>query len=398
MTSLETQIEEIVNAINTGNCLTALKQIDGLGERAPIELQYPRAIALAKLAQIDEAISVARRLTEARPNDPRAKGLLEELQNRGGNNCSGVEKRSAQALLESARELMRMGSNYKAKETLIEAKALREPVFGLDYTRAILFKGEGRLGDARECLNEELRFFPTNNEAELLLEEVRRLENASQPQFEDPEFSQLLSIIRPYSMLPVERLYRVFALAKQLCQSSIPGNFVECGVAGGGSSAMMAALMKRYRKTPGILFACDSYSGMPDPTADDTISGQEANSTGWGAGTCAAPEASVQEISAKLGCSEVVKPIKGYFENTLPAIKFEVGTIALLHADCDWYSSLLTIFDELYDQVTPGGVVILDDYGYWEGIKKAADEFFKKRGMTVAVQDLGGSAWFQKPY
>lgn len=392
MTSPQTEIINIINSINSGDAAGALARIEALG--APAELSYPKAIALAKLSRVNEALVVARRLVEQFPSDPRAAGLLEELSTK----IIELDKPSAAALLRKARTLMDCGQNYQAKELLIEAKALRQPVEGLDYTRALLFKGEGRLGDARECLNEELRFFPNNCAAASLLAEVRRLETTNRPQIDDPEFYELLTAIRPYSMLPEERLYRVFALARQVTQSPLSGNFVECGVAGGGSSAMMAALMKRYRKSPGLLFACDSFSGMPDPTEHDTVGGQAANATGWGAGTCAAPEDSVVEISSKLGCGALVRPIKGYFENTLPKIKAEVGKIALLHADCDWYSSLMTIFNELYDQVEPGGVIILDDYGYWEGIKKATDEFFAKRGIQATIQDLGGSAWFQKPY
>jgi tetratricopeptide (TPR) repeat protein len=394
MTSPQAEIINIINSINSGDPSGALAKIEAFGPSTPAELWYPKAIALAKLSRIDEAIRAARKMAEQLPSDPRALGLLEELQTR----VIELDKPSAAKMLSKARELMAAGQNYQAKEVLIEAKALRQPVEGLDYTRAVLFKGEGRLGDARECLNEELRFFPNNSAAAALLAEVRQLEATNRPQIDDPEFYELLNSIRPYSMLPEERLYRVFALARQVAQSPLSGNFVECGVAGGGSSAMMAALMRRYRKTPGTLFACDSFSGMPDPTEHDTVSGQAANDTGWGAGTCAAPDDSVREISAKLGCSSIVKPVKGYFENTLPPAKAEIGKIALLHADCDWYSSLMTIFNELYDQVEPGGVIILDDYGYWEGIKKATDEFFAKRGINPTVQDLGGSAWFQKPY
>lgn len=394
MTSPQTEITTIINSINNGDPAGALARIEAFGAAAPVDLSYPKAIALAKLSRVQEAIAVVREMAAKFPGDARALGLLEELNGK----ATQPTKPTAGALLQKARELMASGQNYQAKEILIQAKALREPVEGLDFTRAQLFKGEGRLGDARECLNEELRFFPKNTSAAALLQEVRALETTNRPQIEDPEFHELLNQIRAYSMLPEERLYRVFALARQVTQSPLSGSFVECGVAGGGSSAMMAALMKRYRKSPGVLFACDSFSGMPDPTEHDTVSGQAANATGWGAGTCAAPEDSVREVSTKLGCSGIVKPVKGYFENTLPTCKVEIGKIALLHADCDWYSSLMTIFNELYDQVEPGGVIILDDYGYWEGIKKATDEFFAKRNIKATVQDLGGSAWFQKPY
>ena len=311
------------------------------------------------------------------------------------------ETQMSQELLSNGLDALEGGDTGKAFALLIEAKKIRIPTRDLDYVRALCFIQMGRLGDAREALNEELRHFPDNGPARQLLQQVLDEDAKSkttQIQIdENPEFESLLNTIRPYSMLPKERLFWLFSFAKQVCQHNIQGNFVECGVAAGGSTAMLSALIKAHSSTARTVFAFDSFEGMPTPTAEDTLSGKPADDTGWGTGTCAAPESSLRDICTKLGTMEIVRPIKGYFENTLAPHKQEVGPIALLHADCDWFKSALTIFDTFYDSLVPGAVVQLDDYGYWDGMRKAMDEFQQRRNLSLDIHMLNGAAWFQKP-
>jgi O-methyltransferase len=72
---------------------------------------------------------------------------------------------------------------------------------------------------------------------------------------------------------------------------------------------------------------------------------------------------------------------KGWFKDTLPIAKHEVGPISILRLDGDWYDSVLVGLECLYDLVVPGGYILIDDYGFWEGAQKATDEFRAKRGI-----------------
>ena len=72
---------------------------------------------------------------------------------------------------------------------------------------------------------------------------------------------------------------------------------------------------------------------------------------------------------------------KGWFRDTLPVSKNEIGKIAILRLDGDWYESTKVCLDNLYDKVASGGYIIIDDYGHWEGAKKATDEFLAKKGI-----------------
>ncbi|OQX22471.1 MAG: hypothetical protein BWK80_30410 [Desulfobacteraceae bacterium IS3] len=82
----------------------------------------------------------------------------------------------------------------------------------------------------------------------------------------------------------------------------------------------------------------------------------------------------MREICAKLGVSDIVKPVKGYFENTLPIMRDKAGMVALLHMDGDWYESTKTILNHLCDHVVNDGFIQVDDYGYWQGCRKAVHE------------------------
>ena len=73
----------------------------------------------------------------------------------------------------------------------------------------------------------------------------------------------------------------------------------------------------------------------------------------------------------------------------LPKVKKEIGQIAILRLDADWYSSTMTILNELYDQVVSGGFVIFDDYGTWPGCRQAVHEFIEKRKLKVKFQYIG---------
>ena len=75
--------------------------------------------------------------------------------------------------------------------------------------------------------------------------------------------------------------------------------------------------------------------------------------------------------------------IKGWFEETFPTVKIE--KISLLHIDADWYESVKLCLEWFYDNVQPGGFVVLDDYGTWPGCKRAVDEFIIENGLKIKL-------------
>ena len=87
---------------------------------------------------------------------------------------------------------------------------------------------------------------------------------------------------------------------------------------------------------------------------------------------------------------------KGWFQNTLPEIKDKIGPIAILRLDSDWYESTKCCLDNLYDNVIQGGYIVIDDYGCWEGCKRAVDEFLEKRNMKINLIKIDNSGVYFK--
>lgn len=302
-------------------------------------------------------------------------------------------------LMEEARQALKIGDIDASFAYLIRAKRLRKPTRGLDLLRAELFLKMKRTSDAIVALKEELNFFPDNAEARSLFDRlITQMPELMEARIQDAEFQGLYRKIQPFTMVGEARLYSLFSLAKQICKKDIPGHFVECSVAAGGSSAMLATVIKHYSKRPRIHYAFDTFNGMPEPTEYDRHQGKMANLTGWGTGTCAAPESSLCNVSEALGVSYLIRIVKGCFERTLPAMKQEIGQISLLHMDADWYSSSKDVLNNLYDQIIPGGVIQVDDYGFWEGCRKAIDEFEQRRCVYFKKNIIDNTGiWFFKP-
>jgi Flp pilus assembly protein TadD len=376
-----------LNAYQDAEALSGFENAIALKPEMP-GLNYGKAVALARLGHPNQAVDSLHQLLAVIPSHKKARLLLKEL--RPG---------SVGELMQQAAQALSANNIEQAFNLLSQAKSLKQPTVGLDYLRATCFIRMNQPGAALQSLHEELRYFPDNTEAKNLLNQII----AQYPQFvsghiEDAEFQELLQVVRPYTMLSEARLYSLFHLAKLVCLENIPGNFVECGVAGGGSTALMAAVIKRYTKQPRWLYAFDSFDGMPSPTEQDKHNGVPAEATGWGTGTCAAPEFSVHEICSKLGVSHIVKTVKGYFQDTLPEMRDFVGMIALLHMDGDWYESTKTILNNLYDRVVNDGFIQVDDYGYWEGCRQAVHEFEASRQIEFDINQLDETGvWFSCP-
>ncbi|MCJ7522626.1 MAG: TylF/MycF family methyltransferase, partial [Dehalococcoidia bacterium] len=108
--------------------------------------------------------------------------------------------------------------------------------------------------------------------------------------------------------------------------------------------------------------------------------------------------AMVQAIFNQLDISESrFNIVKGWFRDTFPPV--QTGDIALLHIDADWYESVKLCLERFYDSVRPGGYIVIDDYGHWEGCRRATDEFLRERSIDVKLTRVDYTGrYFQKPW
>jgi O-methyltransferase len=201
---------------------------------------------------------------------------------------------------------------------------------------------------------------------------------------------RLVYRVRGYTAVFVPRLVALYKLSEEINRRSVPGDIVECGVYNGGSAAIMASLCERSPVNRNV-WLFDSFEGLPKPTDKD---GNEAPAyEGW----CHGDLSKVKKVLRKLRILESrVRIIKGWFQDTFPSI--QIRDIAILHIDADWYESVKLCLEKFYDSVQPGGYIVLDDYGDWEGCRIATDEFLKKRALDVKLIQVDYTGYyFQKP-
>ena len=192
----------------------------------------------------------------------------------------------------------------------------------------------------------------------------------------------------PHTWVSVPRLRALIDHAKAATATNTPGAFVECGVAEGGSALLLAKLRTRLDPTREI-WLFDTFEGLPPPTADDPDYDKAAK---W-IGLCRGELAQVQALLTRHG-EHNIRYVKGLHEVTMAAGPLP-QQIAVLHLDSDWYEPTLTCLKYLWPRVAPGGRVQFDDYGTWEGCRKAVHEFFGP-DLKVHKIDVGG-AWIEKP-
>ncbi len=171
------------------------------------------------------------------------------------------------------------------------------------------------------------------------------------------------------------------------------GSFVECGVARGGCTTLMAHLARGRRPVWGF----DSFEGMPPLTAEDEGSGEK-----WVGHRCSGPEG-LREAQATLRRFHAdrgpVTLVPGWFEDTLPDHVERLAPIAVLRLDNDWYQSTRFCLEQLYPAVAPGGVVLIDDYHTFTGCRKAVDEYREKHGIRapMVTTEADSEAWWTRP-
>lgn len=192
--------------------------------------------------------------------------------------------------------------------------------------------------------------------------------------------SSELKAISAFSMGSFLTLENLNDLALDVVKRGIQGDFVECGVFNGGSAAAAACAI---RSSDRKFWLYDSFEGMPETSAED---GPEAPDF---VGKCVGDEADVH-AAMRLARFPVDKYVirKGWFQDTF-ATGPAPDTIAFLHIDADWYDSVQLALETFYDRVSDGGVIILDDFGHWEGCREAFYDFAAEREIKPLLERFG---------
>jgi O-methyltransferase len=205
---------------------------------------------------------------------------------------------------------------------------------------------------------------------------------------------------RRYTMTSPTRCKHLWNICKEVLDEGIQGSFVECGVWRGGSAGIMGLVLK-HSGASRTLHLFDSFEGLPEPTAKDGAYAAE-----YSGGRASGALVSVDQGRSSLSQVQdfllnqlwlepsLVRFHAGWFQETIPAAAPQFGPIALLRLDGDWYESTRICLDFLYPLLSPGGVLILDDFYAWEGCARAVEEFRLRNGITSEIRRIDRDAAF----
>jgi hypothetical protein len=215
------------------------------------------------------------------------------------------------------------------------------------------------------------------------------------PHHFDDRLRELVKRVRRDTLTSAERIAAVSDATAYVADAGIEGAFVECGVWRGGSMMAVALTLLERGITDRDLYLFDTFSGMTEPSSEDTASPYDGYSPHrrWrrhralGREWAGVPAEVVRERVESTGYpAERIHLVEGMVEDTLPASAPE--RVALLRLDTDWYASTKHELVELYPRLSAGGVLIVDDYGHYEGARQAVDEYFSERGEPLLLSRI----------
>jgi O-methyltransferase len=193
-----------------------------------------------------------------------------------------------------------------------------------------------------------------------------------------PEEMALVRKYKPYTMTGNQRQWTLLKALHYVDANGIDGDIVECGVWRGGNMMMLAEASASSQRT---LWLYDTFEGMPEAsdfdvnTLGQTGEDRRREDSEW----CLASRPEVESNFKRHGLmSDRIVFRQGMVEDTLKNEPLP-ERIAILRLDTDFYESTKIELELLYPLLAPGGVLIIDDYGLWQGSKKAVDEYFADR-------------------
>jgi O-methyltransferase len=193
------------------------------------------------------------------------------------------------------------------------------------------------------------------------------------------------------TMVGAKRVRNVRESVETVLADGIPGDLIEAGCWRGGSSILMRGVLKAYGVTDRVVFAADSFEGLPKPDAERFPA--DARDTGYQAEELKIPLRQVRNNFERYKLyDDRVRLVKGWFSETLPTLRDRRW--ALIRLDGDLYESTMDGLVNLYPQLSPGGIVIIDDYG-WVNCREAVEAYRDEHSIDEPIVEIdwAGAFW-----
>jgi hypothetical protein len=215
------------------------------------------------------------------------------------------------------------------------------------------------------------------------------------PEDLDPAIARTIQRVAPYTLTSPERIAALCQAVTYVAQHHIPGAIVECGVWRGGSMMAVAETLVRLGHRDRDLYLFDTFDGMTRPGDQDVdLVGKRASEllneqdrhdpkSVW----CVSPLEEVRRNMQSTGYPiQRIHFVPGRVEETLPGAA--PAQISILRLDTDWYASTRHELEQLFPRVVAGGVLIIDDYGHWDGARRAVDEYMALRRVPLLLHRI----------
>ena len=209
------------------------------------------------------------------------------------------------------------------------------------------------------------------------------------------EFLEIIRAVQPYTMTSPERVLALCNAVDYITQNQIAGSIVECGVWRGGSMAAVARTLGGMNRSDRELWLYDTFDGMSEPSDQDVdLRGEMAShlmevedrqnaESVW----CRSPLDEVRSVMEQTGYPRnQIHYVVGKVEETL--VERRPEKIAILRLDTDWYESTRVELEVLFPLMSPGGILIIDDYGHWKGCRRAVDEYFAEHQIAMMLNRI----------
>lgn len=195
-----------------------------------------------------------------------------------------------------------------------------------------------------------------------------------------------------HTMVGLRRLENLERCAVRVFAADVPGDFLEAGVCRGGASIFLRALQVAYGQSDRTTWVADSFEGLPPPLHSiDVEQGRDFSEhrQPWLAASLHAVKDNFRTYDL---LSDQVRFLPGWFAESLPSSPVE--RLAILRVDADLYASTYDVLSALYDRVSPGGYVVIDEYSVFEACRRAVDDFLAERSIQPALRPIDREAVF----
>ena len=209
------------------------------------------------------------------------------------------------------------------------------------------------------------------------------------------DIKSIIQRVLPYTMTSPERLAALCQSIEYLVRAKIPGDIVECGVWKGGSAMAAALALIKFGDAERHLHLFDTFEGMTAPSDKDreVLTGRTATQVMSGTDKTTSDlwaYSPLDEVTRNLALTEFPNErlhfVQGKVEDTIP--RQAPATIALMRLDTDWYKSTRHEMEQLFPRLSIGGILIIDDYGHWQGSRDAVDEYIAKNRLRLMLHRI----------